>query len=187
MPWWDNQEERILELPDWLTNGGQGSFPINDDVPVEALALWVGWAVPYPDVNGNGMTVWQSWWFKLPVYSATNAGRYLYDSDFVTPEALTKDVRWGSRDYALRKVADDWFFGASSTFGTIVERVRIPVLNGWGGGAFAADLVTPDSLVREHRHGNDDGRLKEVMEDWFFGRTAGSPDLHIVLTRRRYP
>lgn len=142
--------------------------------------------------DGNGMTMWEAAFFRLPVSDTLARGGWPLQSLLVTPELPRKAVTYASRDYALRKVMDDWFFGASSTFGRPVERARTLQdsaagtggILGWG---HRSVWTTVASLIPNHRFGNDDTTIKTKMEGWFFGKTEGSPDVHVLYTLGYYP
>ena len=173
--------------PLWLSQGGKGSFPLSvRNVTRAALTRAHRWGAPRDVRDGNGQTFWDKWFFKLDQSGTAGRGPNPLRSRWITRASLTKDHRWASRDYAARKIADEWFFAASGPFGRPVERVRIPNLNGWGSFPLRSRWVTRAALTRAHRFGNDDTQLSTVMEDWFFGRTVGSEDMHILLTLGLY-
>lgn len=145
------------------------------------------WAVPHLDVDGNGQTLWEAWFFKRDISTTSQRGPWPLAPVWITEDSLMKDMRWASRDYALRKISDDWFFGASSTFGQPVERSLMVGVNGWGGWPLLSDLVSKEALTPNHRWGNADTELQTDTEDWFFGKTAGSEDMSILYTYGAYP
>lgn len=178
----------IQTVPLWLSQGGKGSYPLYSYlVRRDALVRNHRWGATRPDRDGNYQTPWEEWFFKLPQSSTSERGSFPVRTTWARREALAKSPRWASRDYALRKIADDWFFGASSTFGRPIERNQFYGLAGWGGWPLRSRLVTRVALTREHRHGNDNPELSELQADWFFGRTVGSEDMHIRYTRGYYP
>lgn len=138
-------------------------------------------------VDGNESNVWEAGFFKRDGSDTNGRGDKPHHSTWVTATSLTRLQQWACRDYALRKGMDDWFFGASSTFGDIVERWRPPGLSGWGSWVIRSTLTTTYSLIPSHRWANAGTKLQETMEDWCFGKTVGSPDMHIMYTRVPYP
>lgn len=138
-------------------------------------------------VDGNESDVWSALFFKREGSDTAERGDLPFRSVWVTAASLTRLQPWASRDYGLRKVMDDWFLGASSTPGNVLERWRPDGLNSWGGWVVRSPLATVGSLTPNHQWANGGTKLQEVLEDWHFGKTAGSPDMHIMYTRVPYP
>lgn len=160
----------------------------------EALLPSFSWAVPLLPRDGNGMTFWEVTFFRLPPSDTFRRGDSPVVSRWVTAEALRKVMRYASRDYSLRAVATNWFLGASSTFGRPVQRARplcdsvanIGGVVGWGSFPVLSRWTTWPSLATDLHWVEGGTTLRNKMLDWFFGRTTGSTDLHILYTRTWY-
>ena len=177
-----------VAVPPWLSQGGKASFPlILSFLTRESLTVLPQYGQPPPTRNSNGMTALQAAFFKLPQSTTSERGSAPYvSSSWVTRESLTKWCSWASRDYALRKICDEWFFGASVTFGAPVRRSPMAGLNGWGGFPLCSSWVSREALTQAHQWAHNDSELQTVMEDWFFGKTEGSADMHILFTYELY-
>lgn len=183
-------------IPAWLNSGtGVASAPLLLGlVTREALTPVHYFGMPLLVVTGNNQTVWEAAFFKLLPSDTSQRGDLPIAVLWVTRESLTRQQGYANRDYALRKVCDDWFLGASSTFGRPVERSRLQQTTadiggvlGWGSFPVLHDRVTRESLTPNHAWANDDTTLRTKMLDWFLGRTAGSADVHILYRLGRYP
>ena len=178
-------------LPNSLSQGGKGSTLRSTFVNVAALTRVHQWACPRLDTNGNGHTFWEGWFFKLQQPITTGRGRLPLAARLTTADALHKAVFWASRDYALRKIFDDWYFNASSPFGRPVQRSPLQSgdgngVSGWGSFPLLSRWTTVASLTRDLHYANGGTALQTKMEDWFLGKTAGSADMHILYTLGRY-
>lgn len=202
MPFWDAIAETYSDLPLWLREGGKGSAPLQSRlVTVSGLlrARGAGRVGRDEDIGA----ILQKWFFKLAPPTTTARGDNPLRSTWTTAEGLRRGHRWASWDYSLRKVMDDWFFGASSTYGETVKRSPLQI-GGWGG-QLRLQFITRKALTKEHRFGTANletpvdiaglfylpatfgAYLKMLLEDWFFGRTPRSETMHILFTRRYYP
>ena len=181
----------VGRVPLWLSQGGKGSSPqrLNLYRLEQLYPRLIRYAHPRPDANGNSATVWQSSFFKPPISDTYLAGNDPLTSPFVTLEALYRIVRWASQDYGLRMAMTDWWFGASGTYGNLLVRWRPSDqcgVNGWGSWPLKSRWTTVGTLGTDRRWANADTTLWTKMLDWFLGRTAGSEDMHILYTRRKY-
>lgn len=165
---------------------GRGSTPLRLGLYTQTLLTRRPLKYSTQDLGENeaGSNLWEAGFFKGEWSDTHYFGDLPYRSVWVTTAALTRLQRWASRDYALRKVMDDWFLGTPGTWGNVVERWRPDGLNSWGGRSV---WTTRPSLTPPLGWANADTLLQEKFEDWFFGRTAGSPDMHIMYTRAPYP
>jgi len=147
------------------------------------------YAMPATEGNGNDLTFWQEWFFKPPISTTWDRGNDPFTSPYATVETLRKDIHWGSRDWSLRKVTTDWWFGASGTYGIPTDRWRPMTpggLSGWGSWTVRSACISVGALLPNLRWANDDTTLQTKAENWFFGRTTGSTDMHILYTRKPY-
>lgn len=200
MPFWDAVAETYSDLPLWLREGGKGSAPLRSGVVSIASLLCTRGRERFSRDDDIG-AILKRWFFK-PAPPLTTARGDNLQSLWVTAEALRRGQRWASQDYSLRKIMDDWFFGASSTYGNVIERSSLQV-NSWGG-PLQLRLITREALTKEHRFGLANlvtpvdhaglfyvpaaygAYLQMLLEDWFFGRTPRSETVHILFTRRNY-
>lgn len=181
----------IGQVPPWLSQGGKGSAPLRIEFYRQASLQRrpIRYAHPRPDTDGNGASLWESFYFKPPISDTYQKGDDPLSSTLVTLESLYRILRWAGQDYGLRMAMTDWWFGASGTPGNLLVRWRPSDqcgVNGWGGHPLKSRWTTVGALGTDRRWANADTTLKTKTLDWFLGRTVGSEDMHILYTRKPY-
>ena len=198
----DVRSDQLLPLyAHYLSQDGKGAFPFaqgQSRITRASLGRSLTYGSARPAMDGNNLNFAGKFFFRLSQSGTsgrgsgslfTGSGQLL--NQRVTRESLVRQQGWASRDYALRKVMDDWFFAASPPFGRPVIRARtlqdaIADTGGILGWGFRSPLVTRESLTRDLHYANGGTTLQTKMEDWFFGKTTGSADIHILYTLGRY-